>query len=337
MSSSKQQLGQFFSTNADYILQGLEPFVKDKKVVDPFAGAGDLLSWALNNRALSAKGYDIKPANESIGYNDSFKDPIDYSGLFVITNPPYLIKGKSVDKSVFDLYKTDDLYKAFILSIIGKVDEGIVIVPINFLSSEDSKIRDKFFSQYQIVRLNLFEEQVFDDTPSTVCAFYYKKGKNQPFDFCTFPSNTTSTVSLEKKYEYKYGNDFYEYLDCPSVLKCSRLVVGNKEPNVNIHISCLDGGSSTNRIKASICEPYYGKISDRAKLSISTNIDLSSQDQEALVKLFNEILEKFRLQYNSLFLPNFRQSSSLYARKRIPFSTVYKLLNAVYVRELQQK
>jgi len=35
---TKSQLGQFFTTNSDYIFQGLEGFVKNKEITDPFAG-----------------------------------------------------------------------------------------------------------------------------------------------------------------------------------------------------------------------------------------------------------------------------------------------------------
>ncbi len=46
---SKKQLGQFFTTNSDYILQRFEKFVKDKNVVDPFAGNQDLINWSRKN------------------------------------------------------------------------------------------------------------------------------------------------------------------------------------------------------------------------------------------------------------------------------------------------
>ena len=42
----KDQLGQFFTTNSDYILQGLERYVKGKEITDPFAGNQDLFVWA---------------------------------------------------------------------------------------------------------------------------------------------------------------------------------------------------------------------------------------------------------------------------------------------------
>jgi hypothetical protein len=55
----KQQLGQFYTKNTGYILQGFEGFIKDKNATDPFAGAGDLLKWAKAGEASSVVGYDI--------------------------------------------------------------------------------------------------------------------------------------------------------------------------------------------------------------------------------------------------------------------------------------
>lgn len=55
----KKQLGQFFTTNSDYILQGFEDFVFDKEVTDPFAGSQDLIRWAEKNKAKNIIGFDI--------------------------------------------------------------------------------------------------------------------------------------------------------------------------------------------------------------------------------------------------------------------------------------
>ncbi|NQT22790.1 MAG: hypothetical protein HQ579_05040, partial [Candidatus Omnitrophica bacterium] len=48
---TKRELGQFFTKNSDYILNGLERFVVGKEVTDPFAGGGDLMEWAMRNKA----------------------------------------------------------------------------------------------------------------------------------------------------------------------------------------------------------------------------------------------------------------------------------------------
>ena len=69
----KKQLGQFLTKNSSYILQNLEKYVKNKDVVDPFAGEGDLLDWAEEQGAFSVKGFDIDKRfidDNKIFYND---------------------------------------------------------------------------------------------------------------------------------------------------------------------------------------------------------------------------------------------------------------------------
>src|ERR1700691_4596992 len=108
----KQNLGQFFTTNADYILTGFGEYVKGKEIVDPFAGSGDLLSWATKNGAKSITGYDIdkKLICKSIKLNDSLLSIPE--SPFVLTNPPYRannkmsqkLKAKYLSEGVDDFY-----------------------------------------------------------------------------------------------------------------------------------------------------------------------------------------------------------------------------------------
>ena len=55
----KQQLGQFFTTNSDYILRNLEKYIKGKEIIDPFAGNGDLINWAKKHAVKKIKGFDV--------------------------------------------------------------------------------------------------------------------------------------------------------------------------------------------------------------------------------------------------------------------------------------
>ena len=210
----KKQLGQFFTTNADNILKGLEHLIKNKDVVDPFAGSGDLLKWAKKNGAKTIKGFDVdtaKSKNKLITFRDSILEPQNYN--FVITNPPYLNINKSSKETKDKYFKNsfEDLYQISIASIMNS-EEGIVIVPINFLSAENSiKIRRIFFDKFRIVKMNYFTKKVFSDTTYNVIAFYYNKNRKSvdSFDIKTtiFPENKKIIISLHRKYNWAIGGD----------------------------------------------------------------------------------------------------------------------------------
>ena len=92
----KKQLGQFFTTHSDYILQGFENFVIGKEITDPFAGNKDLINWAIKNKCKTINGFDLDKHyidNKLVFYNDSINRPQKYK--FVCTNPPYLHKNKA--------------------------------------------------------------------------------------------------------------------------------------------------------------------------------------------------------------------------------------------------
>lgn len=212
---SKKQLGQFFTTNSDYILQGLEDYIREKDIIDPFAGGGDLILWAKQHGAKDIKGYDIDEQyidNKKVFSNDSINNPLKYK--FVLTNPPYLHKNKADKKTKAKFFtpQFEDLYQISLNSIMDS-EEGIVIVPINFLSAENSKkIRNIFFSKFEIVKINYFKQQVFPDTTYNVIAFYYKKNNNiskNELHIKTniFPDNETITISIKKKYDWTIGGE----------------------------------------------------------------------------------------------------------------------------------
>jgi hypothetical protein len=132
---------------------------------------------------------------------------------------------------------------------------------------------------------------------------------------------------LNPKHKYLFGEDFFNFIDTPPVCKVRRLLINDPAPISNLYLNALDGGSAHNRIKLEIKEHYYGKQTDRAKASIVLDCVLSKEEEKEVCNIFNEKLEYFREKYHSLFLSNYRQSSSLYARKRIGFEQAYKLIN----------
>lgn len=96
----KRQFGQFFTTNSNYILQGLERFIQNKEIVDPFAGNQDLIKWSRENNCKKADGFDCDKKyvdEKNVLYNDSINCSQKYK--FICTNPPYLHKNKADKKT----------------------------------------------------------------------------------------------------------------------------------------------------------------------------------------------------------------------------------------------
>lgn len=186
MYSKKKTLGQFYTTNYNYIFQNFTIPKDTINIIEPFAGKGDLLKFISNRDDLTIECYDIDPKEESsfekkekikIEQRDTFKDPPVYNKKFIMTNPPFLALNKTFDKDIFQKYKKDDLYKCFIEQIIrDPCDGGIVILPLNFWCSirkQDILFRKQFLHLYKIDQLNIFEEKVFQDTKYTICSFQF--------------------------------------------------------------------------------------------------------------------------------------------------------------------
>jgi hypothetical protein len=367
---TKNQLGQFFTTNSDYILQGFESFITRKDVIDPFAGDGDLMAWALKNKCQSVIGYDCDKKyinNKDTILNDSINNPQRYR--FVCTNPPYLHKNKAnqvIKKRFFSGRNEifEDLYQVSICSLIDS-EEGILIVPLNFLSSENSrKIREIFFSVFEIIKMNAFTQQVFNDTTYNVISFYFRKrkdkqGKND-FPLTIFPDKKTVNMNIEKRFGWQLGGEFlYKVKNTKNNLGIFRLTrdfikKGSYPINVAIqnikdkkiikvdwttkktldeNILLLRAIDSKNGKKIQIedireykISGLVGKNTSRNMAQIIFNECLPIREQKELAREFNEKLNQKREKYLSYFLTNFRDNN----RKRISFEFAYKFLNYIY-------
>ena len=327
---NKKKLGQFYTTNADYILQNLN-IPPDVELIEPFAGNGDLIKWAnLDN----IESYDIDPKIDNCFKRDTLLNPPNYINKFIITNPPYLNKNKSSDKTIFDKYKTDDLYKAAILSFINdNCLGGILIVPVNFICQNSSKLRNLFFKKYHITKLNIFEETVFNDTSYPICSFEFKRGSydENNIDTTFYPSNKKVNLKLSKEFSYSITTKLFPKLK--SKYNIRRLVEGDIAPNNNLYLYAIDGGTPTTRIRLDINRNHlYGSGTDRSFCSIWS--DSLIENEEYIVSEFNNRIENFRKEYDNLFLTNFRNSTMHYSRKRIAFNQAYSLIEQI-LKEIQ--
>jgi len=342
---SKKTKGQFYTTNSDYILEGIDIPTNVNKIVEPFAGKGDLLTWISNkSNKYIVEAYDIEPKRADIIERDTLLNPPNYDKSFVITNPPYLARNKCENKNIFDLYDTNDLYKCFIKSLVKSGCEGgIMIIPAGFFFSSrtiDSECRDEFMKKYKILKIKYFEETVFDDTTTTVVVILFELSKeiltSQNIVWKMMPSGNDKTFNMSKENDWIIGGEIYN-MESPKKIKISRHVEGVKlkegEQQTFITLNALDSGKKDGRIKLEYKKDYVYPAKDCSRTYATIRIlgmELSEEDQKLICVRFNELLEEKREEYNSLFLPQFRESKE-YARKRISFELAYKIIGNIII------
>ena len=336
----KKKLGQFYTTNYDYILQNMVIPDNIENILEPFAGNGDLLNF-LDKTKYNIKCYDIDPKQDYIIKQDTLLNPPDISNSFIITNPPYLARNKSKDKTIFNKYNSNDLYKCFIeILISGECLGGILIVPLNFFCSirkNDIKIREKFTNIYDIIIINIFEEQVFEDTSYTICSFQFTKkyDKKQHLINCViYPSKKEIKFDLNQDNNFTIGGKIYNLAQNTvyKIERATKLLV-SQDNFTNILVKCIDDNID-NKISMSIVDEkdknkYIDKtpnLTARSYAILVIEPKLNTTQQNKLVKKFNKFLNKYRDEYNSLFLTNYRESNTI-ARKRISFGLVYEICN----------
>jgi hypothetical protein len=345
---NKQMLGQFYTTHHEYILQNMKIPDSITNIIEPFTGNGDLITFIekqqkINNVNYNIECYDIEPTKNSIIKQDTIKNPPSYNNKYLITNPPYLARNKCKNKSLFDKYDVNDLYKCVIKEILTNVClGGIFIIPLNFWSSirvADIKLRQSFLEKYNVLLLNIFEEQVFDDTTYTICSFQFELKENSTnennnqntniLNIVVYPSKTIIETELNNTNNFMIGGAIYN-LKLKNDYKITRLTTKNKEKcNTNILVKCIDDNINS-QIGLSFVEDkdiYIDSTPNQtartyASLIIEPKIDTVKQQQ--LVIKFNNYLNEHRKKYNSLFLTNYRESKDI-ARKRISFDLVYSI------------
>lgn len=340
----KRNLGQFFTTNYEYILQNLSITNDITTIIEPFTGNCDLLNFIEKDKYV-IECYDIEPKYDFIIERDTIQHPPDYTNKFILTNPPFLARNKSKNKILFDKYDVNDLYKCFIKELfVNRPEGGIIIIPLNFWSSirkVDVQLRKEFLKIFEVIHLNIFEEQVFDDTTVTVCSFQFTLKKEQyqkEFGISIYPSNKLIISSINSSNNYMIGGDIYN-LESKGIYNITRLTRKNKEKqNTNILVKCIDD-NERNMIGLSIVNKKNIYIDDtpnqtaRTYATLVIEPEINLEKQEELVDKFNVFLKRYREKYNSLFLTNYRESKNI-ARKRISFSLVYKIVEYILDNEM---
>lgn len=334
-SAIKKNLGQFYTTNYEYILQGLNIPQKIKTIIEPFTGAGDLLNFIPNDYSSTIEKYDIDPKCDGVIQRDTLKNPPIYKDKFILTNPPYLARNKAIDKTIFELYNQNDLYKCFLQSIINDVCiGGIIIIPLNFWCSirkSDVELRKRFLEYYSIECVNIHKEASFIDTGYTICAIQFTSTRSAtPAKWIVYPENKQLFFDL---YNYTIGGEIYDLPQTKTII-IERLTSKNitratiEKTKTNILVKCIDDSDKINLSLVDETQIYIDttpKLSARSYTGLMISPALTLEQQKQLVDKFNKIFNEWRQRYNSLFLTNYREGN----RKRISFTLVFEIINYI--------
>jgi DNA-binding XRE family transcriptional regulator len=301
-------------------------------VVEPFVGNGSLLPMFGDFKSIEA--YDIIPQTKTATQRDTLLDPPSYKGRYVITNPPYLARNKAEDKRVFDKYESDDLYKAFIKSLMfGECEGGAMIIPLNFFTDENSEaLRKTFLAKYRIDNLNIFKCQMFDYTKYNTCSFnfFLDDGGTNKIDTLIFEGDSAKhlEVSLEKNNGYRLFGEFYTSIPKRNI-SIDRYTNDSQSPS-HISIKCIDGILESSKIKAEYVDLVeIGKISDRNIATLVIDKPLTEEQGRLVVSKFNKFIGENRDKYHNLIFTNFRENN----RKRIGFDLAYDII-AMFIEEV---
>ena len=331
---NKSQLGQFYTTNCEYILSNMGIPDSVKTIVEPFVGHGDLLKFIKNKDNYNLEIYDIDPKINNAIKRDTLRNPPDYTDKFILTNPPYLARNKNKEKDLYEKYKCNDLYKCFIINIISNLCQGgIFIIPLNFLSSirkSDIELRKRFLEKYTIKIINIFEEQVFDDTSYSICSLQFNNKQNKNIKINIYPSKKKINISLTSENNYTIGGEIYNLKQNPE-FKVQRATKYTTKNITNILLKCIDDNKDSQLGFKIVSNndrfiDTTEKLSARSYATLVINHPLTLQEQEILVGKMNKYIQEQREKYNSLFLTNYRESNSI-ARKRISFDLAFKICN----------
>lgn len=331
----KQELGQFYTTHYEYILQNLSIPVHVHHIVEPFVGQGDLLKMTAEHHPCQVECYDIDPKIPNTIQQDTLLHPPCFKDKFILTNPPYLARNKCANKTLFDKYQVNDLYKCFLKELtVNHCQGGIVIVPVNFWCSRrenDLQLRKQFLQVYTILNLNIFEETVFNDTDYSVCSFQFelchekKEEKNYHIPITIFPDNRHLEAVLHEHNFFMVGGEIFR-LPRTHRFQITRLTRLNQDkPSSNILVKCIDDDKPIHLAMVSNEKIYRDDTPNLTARSYATLViepPLSLTQQQHLTEQFNQFLAEYREKYHSLFLTSYRE----HKRKRISFDLVYHIV-----------
>ena len=311
--TKKVRLGQFFTRGSAWLRPQVKRFllkagVAEKGVIDPFAGAGDLLRAMESLGCDDRLGLDIDP---SLGWdlNDSLRQ-VPKTGRVVMTNPPYLAKNSASRRKIgtagqFNGGGHTDLYQIAVERCLESHDWVVAILPESFVMS-------RLFLD-RLSEVSIIEKNPFLDTMHPVCVA------------CFSPSSTDAFV-------YKNDNLIGTLSDIKNqtLLPTRNVSIRFNVPNGNVGLRCLDGVGPGDRMR--FCAPSEigrrpAEITQKSRHISIVSVDVQGALIDYVVAEANDILERYRQSVSDVLLSPFKNNTSENKhRRRLDFKTARAIL-----------
>jgi hypothetical protein len=283
----------------DAFFKGFTKPPKGCIVIDPFAEDESTSKWLDKKNILIA--YSSKESHPLGLRIDALKDPPKYAGTYVVTTPPWTKKYETADNTLFDRYGSDNLYKCFIRTLLkmkSPAQGGSILVPLTFLvgvRDSEKKRRQDFFTLYKPLRINIFQTPWRNNLSVAINFVARNSTKEEFWPTYFYPSNSESLLIPTDNYKCLSGQDPYEtgYRTKPA----KRITIWSGTPRkdtdtlLNIRVRTHD--TVTQRA---------GLTEDTLCYPLVIRGFLSKKAQLRLIRDFNEWLNNWRNQTNSLFM-----------------------------------
>jgi hypothetical protein len=329
--NKKIDLGQFNTKKDVWLKPQVLDFIESsdcERVIDPFAGRGDLLNVAKGLGFHNTIGLDI---DSSLDWdnNDSLIDIPYYENTLVITNPPYFSKvsAKTKRSNIFDKYLKDkpytDIYQIAIGNVLDRYRASVFIIPETYLLTS--------FFKDNLIALTILEDNPFEDTDCPVCVACF----NQKEMF----GSTGDNFDIYKNDEFVFTN-----WDLQNILKkynnTHSLRIKFNDVQGNIGLRGVDGVKNDDRIRFCLPEELnYDfnniKNSSRAITILNVSVDGNLKlNKENLIGKANKCLDRFRSETKDVVLAPFKNNNNQgKRRRRLDFGWARQILNTTFLED----
>ena len=297
-------------TPYETLFEGIERPPKGAMVIDPFARDGPLLKWL--GEGYITVGYDKDPTQSRVFRKDCIANRPNYAGCYVIADPPWTPRSEEPDNPIFQQLGVDNLYKAFIRSLIKSSPlGGIIVVPLSFLiGTRDSERarRKEFFTLFKPLRFNVSEQlrtgQQILVIHFVLRTFYIgQQHKNEEEWLINFQPSAEQRILIIVNQNYQFLPGEFEFKNRFSEKPTKRIEVRCTKSSIRSSPATRNESVIQLRLQRDDTdEQRAGLYTTDTSGNIILRGTMSRRLRARLMNEFNEWLEDWRLQTNSLYM-----------------------------------